>query len=799
MDPLSLAASVITVASLAASTCSAISELRSLCKGLPGRIHAVGNEVADLEVVLSQVATLLKERSNLLGSQQTISAIPHLLVQARLKLSQLAAIVERLTAASLDYKIPVIKAGIWLKEQGRLQTLQEDIRTVKSSLNILLGASNSQDMVKIRLEIQEISSLTTQTSVQSTKEHLAMSKAFMTIMAGIDERVARVEALVQAQTRLLQQRQHSQIGSSYHNPSSPRKPPPLPKSGEPVPTNANTEEGISVRVRPFVASCHSHCQCCCHTQQRSATPPMISTLLGRLFLEYSGLPILSQKCNDDECRGVRAKQVSMEYWFPMSLWSTIIRLQVGTSLYGGPSLHLETYRRIPDSSQAVDLAQKGNIRGLQHLFKNGLASPRDVSTSRGYTLLRWALYAKQYEAVKFLVHAGADADYRPISEFDNSPRIKACHFLLEGGLSENATDALRTITRGSDFLDDFIEASRFTKIHRIVLGLCLQNLEEELVSNPGDMNAQDSMGRTPLAWAAAKGDVQTVATLLSFGADPNIMDIQISGPLSNAAAQGHTACVELLLEAGADPDPVPPKGVQKGSPLSVAARNSRDTTLLKRLLDFGADANTRTVEGKTPLFHATRNDNASFAILLLEYGADLNATTTTGETPLTTAITYNSHNVLRLFLDRWSEYSVCPRLKGPNLVKIAALYGDVETINILANASHFQSKHDKEYSLGDFKSLLRQRGDVTEELVLAFDDLLSVINAAPDARRGEEDMLEAGFFSCFGSRSNTFEEGFVRKDAEVELGFGSDEESVESFQDAIEKLELFAVTAEKGV
>ncbi|KAK4178478.1 hypothetical protein QBC36DRAFT_385880 [Triangularia setosa] len=724
---------VITVASLTASTYSAISDLRSFCKGLPGRIHAMGNEVADLEVVLSQVAALLKERSNLLGSQQTIGAIPHLL----------------------------INSGIWLKEQGRLQTLQEDIRTVKS--------------------IQEISSLTTRSSIQSTQEHLAMSKAFMATMAGIDERVARAEALIRAQTEQLHERQFSQIGSLYNAPSRTRKRQSVSQY-ETGPAIIRSETSISVRVRPCVATCHAGCRCCCHTQQCSATPAALNNLLGRVFVGYSGLPVPNQQCDNEECRGARAKQISMEYWLPMSLWSTIVRLQIGTSLNGGPSLHIETFRKVSDSSQAVDFAQKGDMRGLQYLFRNGLASPRDVSTDRGYILLRWALCAKQYEMVKFLVHAGVDADYRPISRFDNSPRIKACYFLLEGGLSETATDALRTVAQGSPFLDDFIDASKFTGIHKIVLGLSLQSLEEELVRNPGDMNVQDSM-RHP---------VGTVATLLRYGADANIMDIQISGPLSNAAAQGHTTRVELLLEAGADPDPVPPKGVQKGSPLSVAARNSKDATLLKRLLNFGADVNSRTVAGKTPLFHATRNDNASFAMLLLEYGANLNATTITGETPLTTAITYNSHNVFRLFLDRRSEYSVCPRLKGPNLVKIVALYGDVETMDILANASHFQSKHDKEYALGDFKSLLCQREDVTEKLMLALDELLGAINAAPDMRRGEEDLLESGFLSCLGSRSNKFEDGFARKDAKVKLDFECDTDSVGSVQDAIEKLELIA-------
>lgn len=142
MDPLSITTAVIAVAGLAANTCSAISDLRSLCKSLPGRLHAVSNEVADLELVLNHVATLLKDRTAALGSQ-SLEAIPHLLLQARSKLNEIRAIVDKLTTASDRSKTPLIGASIWRKEQGRLQALQEDLRTVKSTLNILLGASNS--------------------------------------------------------------------------------------------------------------------------------------------------------------------------------------------------------------------------------------------------------------------------------------------------------------------------------------------------------------------------------------------------------------------------------------------------------------------------------------------------------------------------------------------------------------------------------------------------------------------------------------------------------------------------------
>jgi ankyrin repeat protein len=296
-------------------------------------------------------------------------------------------------------------------------------------------------------------------------------------------------------------------------------------------------------------------------------------------------------------------------------------LQYGRSVYEPAEHFLEKTNRMPDSAQEILFARSGNVRGLEDLFKQRLASPRAVSTTRGYTLLRWALYARQSEMVEYLA-SSSDPDYPPIAASDNSPRIKACHFMLEGGLSERAIEILnRCLILHDWFLDDFIESSRFTLTHRIVLGLASQDLSEETTLSPQDINAQDKMGRTPLAWAAARGDLQSVTTLISHGGDPTMLDVQISGPLSNAAAQGHTDCVKLLLAAGANPDSSLPKGVKKGSPLSIAVRKTKDTTLVELLLDCGANPNNRNTEDETPLFHAARNNNASFTTLLLDAGA----------------------------------------------------------------------------------------------------------------------------------------------------------------------------------
>lgn len=54
MDPLSISTGVFAIATLATQTCSAFSDLCSLCLSLPGRLHAVNNEVADLNYVLSK-------------------------------------------------------------------------------------------------------------------------------------------------------------------------------------------------------------------------------------------------------------------------------------------------------------------------------------------------------------------------------------------------------------------------------------------------------------------------------------------------------------------------------------------------------------------------------------------------------------------------------------------------------------------------------------------------------------------------------------------------------------------------
>lgn len=139
-DPLSVVASVLAVATAAAQVTAAFAELRKDCSELPGRLHALSNEVADIEFVLHQVAAVLQERNCL--SDKDKGSIPVLLVQAEAKLKETKSILDRLADTCLRRRV-LLRASVWRKWLPKLQILQEDIRTVKCSLNVLLGASNS--------------------------------------------------------------------------------------------------------------------------------------------------------------------------------------------------------------------------------------------------------------------------------------------------------------------------------------------------------------------------------------------------------------------------------------------------------------------------------------------------------------------------------------------------------------------------------------------------------------------------------------------------------------------------------
>ena len=319
-------------------------------------------------------------------------------------------------------------------------------------------------------------------------------------------------------------------------------------------------------------------------------------------------------------------------------------------------------------------------------------------------------------------------DHRNILNTAATPESQIFDYMLHGRLSQEDIEVLSCIIQGSSFIDD----QGYTQIHRVVLGLSTRRLEDVISIHPESIDATDARGRTPLTWAAWRGDEHAVKLLLDAGADPNTFDHYGDGVITHAAENDHNTCVRLLLQANAALNPVLPTGEKLLGAVNHTTRYASKVSSLKQLLDSGADVEATTLEGWTPLINVARLDKVDFAKLLLDYGANISAMSKLGQTPLTTAITYNSHNVLRLLLDRWREFSVCPRHQGPNLLQIAALHADIETINILTASDHLISRSDRICIIGDFETRLHERLDVTDELVAKFEELVTIIGREPN-------------------------------------------------------------------
>ena len=257
---------------------------------------------------------------------------------------------------------------------------------------------NSGELVRIRLDLENLSITASESTKSQTRRQDDVSSQLIEFReslesslgqqhAGIERRLGTLESLHRAQQHVVRGKHIDEIYSVRRPPASnysARRSDVSSKQYVRSRTNA-----IGLRVKQYSFACRADCSCSCHNVRRSSSPKSVNLLLGQLFASYAGLPVLSDPCDMETCEKKQTPSISVEYWFPAGFaWSRIVRLQLAYDTSVGPSLQLSALRRVSDTAQCVTLTLKGDIDGLKRLFSEGLASPRDVSTTRGYSLLR---------------------------------------------------------------------------------------------------------------------------------------------------------------------------------------------------------------------------------------------------------------------------------------------------------------------------------------------------------------------------------------------------------------------------
>lgn len=167
-------------------------------------------------------------------------------------------------------------------------------------------------------------------------------------------------------------------------------------------------------------------------------------------------------------------------------------------------------------------------------------------------------------------------------------------------------------------------------------------------------NARDSFQRTPLHYSASIGDLRMTEALLAHGAHPDLQDKDGFTSLMWAAVKGHLVVVQSLIERFNAS--VNLQNSCGESALFLAVRES-NIEIASFLLQNGADPNLPSFseEGMFPLHVAAAFGNYHIVALLVSHGAWTESASLDGETPLHFAVREGREEVVEWLLSHGAD------------------------------------------------------------------------------------------------------------------------------------------------
>ena len=222
-------------------------------------------------------------------------------------------------------------------------------------------------------------------------------------------------------------------------------------------------------------------------------------------------------------------------------------------------------------------------------------------------------------------------------------------------------------------IETFAEAARNNQSHIIILMLdngmmnrqaaldkaLMAALEEEhtdlagfLLNRGADPKAKNSGAFTALMEAALIGDFHLVRQLVNLGADPHAVDHEGRTALMSAVTGGKPGSGGF----GSGPESEINAQDKAGFTALMWAATGNHPEIVERLIEHGADVNTRTATDILRFGLATLRENLDTARILVEKGAKINLINKDGFCMLIDAVTGSNPELVRVFPRCRSQY-----------------------------------------------------------------------------------------------------------------------------------------------
>jgi len=145
---------------------------------------------------------------------------------------------------------------------------------------------------------------------------------------------------------------------------------------------AKQQAGVTRSIALSSTRCRAGCRCKCHKLLECQSPTVGEWWTGRFQLKMSNMSWFRPACGVRKCvRNASSPSVALQYKLPAWLASRMIWARYTSAPLQGPELLFKV--PIVRYSDLFYYANKGNVKAIQTMFSEGLASPNDVHPDHG--------------------------------------------------------------------------------------------------------------------------------------------------------------------------------------------------------------------------------------------------------------------------------------------------------------------------------------------------------------------------------------------------------------------------------